>query len=60
VATGSEPGGHALKAVVVNSAVLNYSQVFQGDLIMPSTFRQTYRPKPDRAPIWLRRIWFWL
>jgi hypothetical protein len=32
----------------------------QGDLTMPSTFRQLYRPKPDRAPAWVRRIWFWL
>lgn len=23
-------------------------------------YRQLYRPKPNRAPDWLRRIWQWL
>jgi hypothetical protein len=23
------------------------------------TYRQFYRPKSDRAPAWLRRIWLW-
>lgn len=24
------------------------------------TYRQLYRPQPDRTPAWLRRIWLWL
>jgi hypothetical protein len=23
-------------------------------------FRQLYRPRPNRAPAWVRRIWVWL
>lgn len=34
--------------------------LFPGGPIMQSTYRQLYRPRPVRAPAWLRRIWIWL
>ena len=32
---------------------------FKQEFVMYMHLRQYYRPKPDRVPGWLRRIWLW-
>ncbi len=29
------------------------------EAIMHVALRQTYHPKPDHTPRWLRRLWLW-
>jgi hypothetical protein len=38
---------------------IQYSFENQEPAMQPS-LRQTYQPKPDTTPRWLRRLWLWL
>jgi hypothetical protein len=50
----------AEKTVLAYSTVHGYSLGLQEAQAMHSPLRQHYRPKPDRVPAWLRRIWLWM
>lgn len=43
-----------------NQYWLGVQYLFQEAPPMQQTFRQFYQPKPDRTPVWLRRLWSWL
>ena len=49
-----------LQSAVVPKAVWNYSIGSTENFMHASSLRQHYRPKVNRAPAWLRRIWVWL
>ena len=52
------------KAAVIDCACIQHWLNVQSGLhrspTMHTHLRQNYVPKPDRAPVWLRRIWGWL
>jgi len=59
---GADGGSAEVQVEGVGGDLLQMISLLNTGLLYPSnlTFRQLYRPRPNRAPAWLRRIWSWL